>query len=328
MNKKNVAIITGGFSGEYDISLKTAQTIDEYINKNKYNSFIIKINPNKWVYTHNSNEFHINKNDFSLKLGNKKINFDIVFIALHGIPGENGIVQSYFDLLNIPYTSSSHSISSLTFNKWLCNSVLKQLGFNCAKSLLFRNKNINKKEIVNKLKIPCFVKPNNSGSSIGITKINEINELDYAIAKAFDESNEILVEECLEGREFTCGAFSYKGEITVLPVTEIISENDFFDYEAKYLGKSQEITPARLNEKNTKLIQSNTYKIMHLLDIKGVARIDYILKENILYVLEINTIPGMTKESIIPKQLKEYGLSIDKLIDLLLEDALWRKKSV
>ncbi len=315
----------GGFSEESSISLKSGQLIFENLCRKKYDPYKIYISKEKWILKSNeNNEYLINKGDFSVIINNKKLNFDFAFIAIHGTPGEDGILQAYFDLLNIPYTGSNFHNSNITFNKKYCLSFLKDFGINVS-NYIFINKNQNfcKKNILKKIGIPCFIKPSKSGSSLGISKVNKENEFDYALKKAFELDEEIIVESFLKGKEVSVGVYSFnKKKIKVLPITEIISQNDFFDFESKYSGKSKEITPAKLPfniERNIIKIAKKVYKILNL---SGMSRAEYIIVKNKPFFIEINTIPGLSKESIFPKQLKSAGLSLSNFFKNIIESSI------
>lgn len=321
---KNVAIIMGGYSSEYQISLTSGGVVYQYLDKTKYNTFKIHIFKEKWVYVNESNEeFPINKNDFSIEVKGEKINFDVVFNAIHGTPGEDGLMQAYFELLGIPQTSCDYYQSALTFNKRDLLSVLKPYGIKTATSFYLNlGDKIDADKIIETVGLPCFVKPNKSGSSFGISKVKSNHELLPAIENAYKEDNEIIIESFLDGVEVSVGVINYRGKITVLPITEIVSENDFFDYEAKYLGKSQEITPARISEELKLKVETVSKRAYEVLKMKGFSRSEFIIVNNEPYMLEMNTIPGMTTESILPQQAKAAGISLTELFDNAIELAL------
>jgi D-alanine-D-alanine ligase len=321
---KNVAIIMGGYSSEYKISLTSGGVVYQYLDKTKYNPFKIHIFKEKWVYVNESDEeFPINKNDFSIEFNDKKITFDVVFNAIHGTPGEDGLMQAYFELLEIPQTSCDYYQSALTFNKRDLLSVLKPYGIKTATSFYLNlGDEINSEKIIETVGLPCFVKPNKSGSSFGISKVKTKNELLPAIENAYKEDNEIIIESFLDGVEVSVGVINYKGKVTVLPITEIVSENDFFDYEAKYLGKSQEITPARISEELKLKVETVAKRAYEVLKMKGFSRSEFIIVNNEPYMLEMNTIPGMTTESILPQQAAAAGISLTELFDNAIELAL------
>jgi D-alanine-D-alanine ligase len=318
---KNIAIIMGGYSSEYKISLISGNVVYQFLDKTKYNAFRIHIFKEKWVYVDaNETEFPIDKNDFSVTVAGSKITFDCVFNAIHGTPGENGLLQAYFELLQIPQTSCDYYQAALTFNKRDLLSVLKPYGIKSATSYyLNKGEHIDTATIVAKVGLPCFVKPNKSGSSFGISKVKTANELPIAIEVAYKEDNEIIIESFLDGTEVSVGVINYKGTITVLPITEIVSENDFFDYEAKYQGKSQEITPARISDEMTQKVGAIAKRAYEILKMKGFSRSEFIIVENEPYMLEMNTIPGLTTESLIPQQAKVAGISLEDLFTNAIE---------
>lgn len=321
--KKNIAIIMGGYSSEHDISVKSGEVVFDSLNKEKYNVYKVLILPKKWVLLHNDEEFTIDKDDFTVNIEGEIIHFDCVFNAIHGHPGENGVILAYLDLLNIPHTSAPFYQMALTFNKRDTLSVLKQYGIKTAQSVYFnKGDEIETSEIVQKVGLPCFVKPNNAGSSFGISKVYEESKLMSAIDVAFEEDSEILIESFLDGVEVSVGVIEYQNKIIVLPMTEIVSENDFFDYEAKYLGKSQEITPARISEELRIKIASVAEKVYEILRLKGFSRAEYIVVNDEPYFIEINTVPGMTKESILPQQANAANISLPQLFDNTIEMAL------
>jgi len=321
---KNVAIIMGGYSSEYKISLTSGNVVFNQLDKSKYNLFRIHILPEKWVYVdENEEEFSINRDDFSVSINGKKISFDVVFNAIHGTPGEDGLLQAYFQLLGIPQTSCDYYQAALTFNKRDLLSVLKPYGIKTATSFYLNlGDNINSEEIISKVGLPCFVKPNKSGSSFGISKVKSLEELLPAIENAYKEDNEIIIESFLDGTEVSVGVINFKGEIKVLPITEIVSENDFFDYEAKYLGKSKEITPARISEELKVKIENVAKRAYEVLKMKGFSRSEFIIVNNEPHMLEMNTIPGLTTESILPQQAREAGISLPELFENAIELAL------
>ena len=321
---KNVAIIMGGYSSEFNISISSGNLVYQNLDKQKYNAFPIHILKEKWVYVDdNDNEFPIDRNDFSITVNNSKITFDAVFNAIHGTPGEDGLMQAYFELLEIPQSSCGYYQAALTFNKRDLLSVLKPYGIKSATSYyLNKGEYIDSKAIVKKVGLPCFVKPNKSGSSFGISKVKTEAELPIAIEMAYKEDNEIIIESFLDGTEVSVGVINYKGEIKVLPITEIISENDFFDYEAKYLGKSQEITPARISDEMTQKVSAIAKRAYEILQMSGFSRSEFIIVDCEPFMLEMNTIPGLTTESLIPQQALAAGISLEDLFTNAIELAL------
>ena len=318
---KNIAIIMGGYSSEYKISLISGNVVYQYLDKTKYNGFRIHIFKEKWVYVDdNDTEFPIDKNDFSTTVNGNKIIFDCVFNAIHGTPGEDGLMQAYFELLAIPHTSCDYYQAALTFNKRDLLSVLKPYGIKSAISYyLNKGETIDTAAIVKKVGLPCFVKPNKAGSSFGISKVKTEVELPIAIEVAYKEDNEIIIESFLDGTEVSVGVINYQGKTTVLPITEIVSENDFFDYEAKYLGKSQEITPARISDDMTQKVGDIAKRAYEILRMKGFSRSEFIIVNNEPYMLEMNTIPGLTTESLIPQQAEAAGISLTELFTNAIE---------
>ncbi|MFT3796758.1 D-alanine--D-alanine ligase [Flavobacterium sp.] len=321
---KNIAIIMGGYSSEYQISLKSGNVVYQFLDKSKYNGYRIHIFKEKWVYVDdNDNEFPIDRNDFSVNVNGNKITFDAVFNAIHGTPGEDGLMQAYFELLHIPQSSCDYYQAALTFNKRDLLSVLKPYGIKTATSYYLNlGDKIDTNDIINKVGLPCFVKPNKSGSSFGISKVKTAEELPTAIETAYKEDSEIIIESFLDGTEVSVGVINYQGKITVLPMTEIVSENDFFDYEAKYLGKSQEITPARISDELTAKVAATAKKAYEVLKMKGFSRSEFIIVNDEPHMLEMNTIPGLTTESLIPQQAKAAGISLTDLFTNAIELSL------
>ncbi len=324
--KKKIALVTGGFSGEAVISYKSAITVGNNIDTEKFDFYKIDITPTEWAYINENNErSEVNRQDFSITDKGIKICFDAILLCIHGTPGEDGKLQGYFDMLNIPYTSCDAATSAITFNKRYTVAVASFSGIDVAKSVhLFKHTPISIETIKEQLNLPVFVKPNNGGSSIGMSKVNEWNELETAIVKAFKEDNQVLIEEYIKGREFTIGVFKSKGEITSLPITEIITKKDFFDYEAKYQGLSEEVTPALLDENSANAIRHAAIKAYQVLNCRGVVRIDFILNETNgrPYMLEINTVPGQSAASIIPQQVKSMGWQLKDFYTSIIEEAL------
>lgn len=314
----------GGYSSEYKISLKSGKVVHDYLNKEKFNCFPIHIFKDKWVYIDDSGiESPINRHDFSIEIKGKKVCFDCVFNAIHGSPGENGLLQAYFELLNIPQTSCNFYQAALTFNKRDLLSVLKPYGIKSAPSFyLNKGDKINEKEIIKKVKLPCFVKANKSGSSFGISKVYKKEDLKKAIEVAYKEDDEIIIEGFLNGTEVSVGVIKLKGKTKVLPITEIVSENDFFDYEAKYEGKSHEITPARISSTQEKNVSHMAKKIYEVLKMKGFSRSEFIFMGDEPYLLEVNTTPGLTTESILPQQAIIAGIDLSSLFENAVNEVL------
>ncbi len=321
--KKNIAVVMGGYSSEYLISLKSGAVVCENLDSNKYTIYPVHIFKDRWVLVQNETEYSINKHDFSVLIDGNKINFDCVFNAIHGSPGEDGQLISYLELLEIPHTSAPSYQMALTFNKRDCLSALRPYGIKMATSFhLNLGDVINENEIIDKVGLPCFVKANKAGSSFGITKVYKKEHLKGAIKISLKEDDEIIVESFLDGTEVSVGVITYKNQVTVLPITEIVSENDFFDYEAKYLGESQEITPARISEKEKKRVDEVAKRVYEVLKMCGFSRSEYILIDGEPHLIEINTVPGLTNESILPQQAAEAGISLKNLFGNAIEEAI------
>ena len=321
--KKNIAIVMGGFSGEYDISVQSGKVVNKYLDRKKYNLYPIIMREEEWLYHSDSGDrFEIDKNNFTVIMSIGKVHFDGVFIAIHGTPGEDGKLQGYFDMLGISYTSCDHATSSLTFNKYFCKNFVTGLGVPNAKSVFLTNRSeLSPVKILEELSLPVFVKPNNGGSSVGMSKVNKAGELEAALQKAFKEDEQILVEEFVKGREITCGIFRKENKLIILPVTEIISKKEFFDFESKYDSNLvEEVVPAQIPDEITKQCKDTSSFLYEKLNCKGVVRVDYIFNESGLNFLEVNTVPGMTEESIIPKMVEAYGMSLDELFSIITEE--------
>jgi D-alanine-D-alanine ligase len=321
--KKNIAVIMGGYSSEKDISLMSGSVVVKHLDKNHYNVFPIYIFPKEWYAQINENKYQIDKQDFSITVDNKKVNFDCVFNVIHGDPGENGKILAYFDLLSLKYTSAPFYQMALTFNKRDTLSVLKEYDIPTAKSIyLNKGDAIDVGFIVEKLGLPCFVKANCAGSSYGVSKVYKKENLLKAMEYSFSESPEILIESFLDGTEVSVGVHDFKGEVEVLPMTEIVSENDFFDYEAKYLGKSQEITPARISSLQKQKLAEMAKKIYRVLGMKGMTRSDFIFVNDVPHFIEMNTVPGLSEASIIPQQAINAGYTLQEFFGLAIESCL------
>ena len=326
--KKNIALVTGGFSGEAVISYKSATTIDNNLDRDRFNVYKIDVNSKGWFYElPDGRKTEIDKNDFTLPIDNQRVVFDAIFIGMHGTPGEDGKLQGYFDTLHIPYTSCDAATSAITFNKRYTVAVAKMAGIAVANSIhLFKHTPVPASQILDQLKLPLFVKPNNGGSSIGMSKVEIGDDLEIAIAKAFNEDEQVLVEEMVAGREFTVGVFKSKDSIIVLPLTEVKAHNDkgFFDFEAKYQGKSTETTPAEVEEMVAEKVRQAARRIYEVFNCRGVVRIDFIYNEESgqPFMLEINTIPGQSEASIVPQQVKAMGWSLKEFYSKLVEEIL------
>ncbi len=322
--KKNIAIIMGGYSSEYQISLISGSVVYKHLDKEKFNAYCIHIFKDKWVYVNEKEEeFPVDRHDFSVALGKEKLVFDCVFNAIHGTPGEDGLMQAYFKLLGIPQTSCDHYQAALTFNKRDLLSVLRPYGIKSALSYYLNlGDTINEDEIINKVGLPCFVKANKAGSSFGISKIYKKEELPTAIENAYKEDDEIIIEAFLDGTEVSVGVIKHRGETKVLPITEIVSDNDFFDYQAKYEGKSQEITPARISTTQEKNVREAAQRAYDILKMRGYSRSEFIFVGDEPYMLEMNTTPGLTEASILPQQAQKTGISLAELFESAIDGAL------
>jgi D-alanine-D-alanine ligase len=319
--KKNIAVITGGDASEVGISLKSAGVVCKHLNKEKYNVFKVVIEGNDWLVDRdNPVKLKIDKNDFSFTIEGHKITFDAVFVAIHGTPAEDGKLQGYFDMLKIPYNCCGVLQAALTFDKLVTKEYLAPFGVRTAKASLLKREDSTHK--APEIPLPVFVKPNKNGSSYGVSKVMQQHELQPAIENAFKYDDEILVEEYLQGTEVTCGVITIDGAVTALPITEIRSKSAFFDYKAKYEGHSQEITPAEIDPTVAHNIQKTSEFIYKKLGFKGICRIDYIIKGSDHYMLEVNSIPGLSEESIVPQQAKAMGISLEKLFEISIEESL------
>lgn len=323
--KKNVAVVCGGDSGEFEISLKSGKVVKTNLDPEKYNAYFVVIKGAEWrVLLDDGLSVPVDKNDFSVSIQGEKLTFDVVFNAIHGTPGEDGKLPGYLDMLGIPHTGSSHVVAAVTFNKHFCKQVVASRGVSLANAQLIRKGQLVSPEtVIASLGLPVFVKPNSNGSSVGVSKVNEINELMSALEKAFTEDTEALVESYIKGREIGCGVFDFLGRKIVFPLTEIISKKEFFDYEAKYSpGMSDEITPAPVDENTEIEIKATAADLYSHLGCKGIVRFDFILTDNDIYFLEVNTIPGLSAASIVPQQAKTMGISLPELFGMAVENAL------
>jgi D-alanine-D-alanine ligase len=326
MSKPQIAFVTGGYSSEAIISYKSAVTIENNLDKDRYDVYRIDITPEAWFHpSSDDKKYQVDRSDFTLDLPSGKIKFDAVFIGIHGTPGEDGKLQGYFDMVGLPYTSCDAATSAITFNKRYTVAVAAFSGINVARSLhLFRQSPAEPAAILSKLQLPVFVKPNNGGSSIGMSKVNNASELPAALEKAFKEDDQVLVEEFIRGREFTIGVFKKSGKVVTLPFTEVITHNEFFDYQAKYEGKSSEVTPAECSEEMAKQIRETAIKVYEVFNCRGIVRMDFIYQEtaNAPYLLEINTVPGQSEHSIVPQQVRANGWKLMEFYSWLLDEAL------
>lgn len=323
--KRNIAIIAGGYSSEHDVSLRSAKGIMSFIDKDRYNASLLDIEKHEWNVVCGQDRYPVDKNDLSFTDGNgEKTRFDFAYITIHGDPGENGKLEGYLDMLGIPYSCCGVFAGSLTFNKFACNNYLKSFGIRTAESIcLRRGQHISDKDVITNIELPCFVKPNLGGSSFGVTKVKTPAEIQPAIEKAFHESDEVMIETFMKGTEVTCGCYKTKSKSVVLPITEVVTENEFFDYNAKYNGQVQEITPARISQDLTDRIQKITSLIYDIIGCSGIIRVDYIISDDgKINLLEVNTTPGMTETSFIPQQVKAAGLAMSEVITDIIEDKI------
>ena len=325
--KRNIAIVCGGDSSEHDVSLRSAQGLYSFFDKEKYNIYIVDIKGQDWhVDLQNGETARIDKNDFSFLLNGKAVLFDYAYITIHGQPGENGRMQSYFELLGIPYSTSGVLVEAMTFDKYVLNNYLRGFGVNVADSILLRrNDTYDEAAIEKRIGMPCFVKPAADGSSFGVSKVKNADQLAPALRVAFMESDEVMVERYLEGTEISQGVYKTKEKSVVLPATEVVTKNEFFDYDAKYNGQVQEITPARLSPETAEAVARETGRIYDILHANGIIRIDYIITKDQegndkVYMLEINTTPGMTVTSFIPQQVRAAGLDIKDVLTEIVEN--------
>ena len=323
MKKRTIAIIAGGDSSELPVSLRSAQGIYSFIDKERYNLYIVEMQGKRWeVVLPTGEKTPIDRNDFSFTENGKKKNFDFAYITIHGTPGENGILQGYFDLIGMPYSSCNVLVSAMTFNKFTCNQYLKGFGVRVSESMILRKGfEILDEEVINKVGLPCFIKPNAGGSSFGVTKVKTKEDIQPAIEKAFNESDEVMIEAFMQGTEITCGCYKTKDKEVVFPITEVVTSNEFFDYDAKYNGQVDEITPARIPEETAERVRLLTSAIYDILGCEGIIRIDYIITEGEkVNLLEINTTPRMTATSFIPQQVRAAGLDIKDVMTDIIEN--------
>lgn len=322
--KYKIAIIAGGDSGEYEISVKSAGVVKKHLDSARFECFLIVIRGKDWFFRDDEGEsFRVNREDFTVRLPGRLVSFDAVFVAIHGTPGEDGRIQGYFDLLGIPYTSCDQATSALTFDKFFCNHFVKSFGVNISKSIVLnKSEKISEEDVLKRISLPLFVKPDCGGSSVGTSKVKTREELIPAIKLALREDRRVLLEEHIPGRELSCGVIKYLGQVRSLPITEIITRKEFFDYEAKYEGMSDEITPAGLAEDIAGRISETSLRLYKLLNCKGMVRFDYILKDRELFFLEVNTVPGLSEQSIVPQQALKAGISLQQLFAEAVMNAL------
>jgi D-alanine-D-alanine ligase len=322
--KRNIAIIAGGDSGEYEISIKSSEVVMKHLDTSRFDVYKVIFRGKEWFYEDDQgNRFPVDREDFTIQLPSGKLSFDGVFIAIHGTPGEDGKVQGYFDMLGLPYTSCDQVTSALTFDKFFCNHFVSSFGINISKSMaLKKGEKFSEDDILAKIRIPLFVKPNRGGSSVGTSKVKTREELMPAVEKAFREDSQVILEEHIPGRELSCGTITLRGKVITLPITEIISKKEFFDYEAKYQGMSEEVTPADIPVNIAREVSDTSLKLYKLLNCHGMVRFDYILNGDKLFFLEVNTVPGMSELSIVPQQALKAGISLQELFTETMLNAL------
>lgn len=327
--KRNIAIVCGGDSSEHDVSMRSAQGLYSFFDKERYNIYVVDVKGQDWhVDLQNGDTAKIDKNDFSFKMDGKTVTFDYAYITIHGTPGENGLMQGYFELLHIPYSTSGVLVEAMTFDKYVLNNYLRGFGVNVAESVLLRRGEEEKysdEEIEKRIGMPCFVKPAADGSSFGVSKVKNADQLAPALRVAFMESDEVMVESFMKGTEISIGCYKTRDKTVVFPATEVVTSNEFFDYDAKYNGQVQEITPARLSPETTKRVEEETSRIYDILHCNGIIRIDYIISKDAdgndkINMLEINTTPGMTATSFIPQQVRAAGLDIKDVLTDIVEN--------
>lgn len=321
--KRTIAIVAGGDTSEYEVSLRSAQGIYSFIDKEKYTLYIVGMHGLNWhVRLDDGRTLPVDRNDFSFQLDGQKVKFDFAYITIHGTPGEDGRLQGYFDMLRIPYSCCGVLAAALTYDKFACNQYLHAYGVRIAESLLLRQgQTITDDEVVEKIGLPCFIKPSLGGSSFGVTKVKTREQIQPAIAKAFDEAQEVVVEAFMDGTELTCGCYKTRDKSVVFPISEVVSHNEYFDYKAKYNGESDEITPARISDELTDRVKKLTSAIYDILGAQGIIRVDYIVTEgDKINLLEVNTTPGMTATSFIPQQVRAAGLDIKDVMTDIIEN--------
>lgn len=322
--KRIIAIVAGGDSSEHDVSMRSAEGIYSFIDKDKYTLYIVELTKKKWeALLPDGSRAPIDKNDFSFSHDGQKVKPDFAYITIHGTPGENGILQGYFELLGIPYSTCDVLVSAMTFSKFTLNQYLKGFGVRVAESLLVNKRHgISDQDVIEKIGLPCFIKPNASGSSFGVTKVKTADQIQPALKEAFAESDDVMIEAFMDGIELANGCYKTKDKSVVFPITEVVSKNEFFDYNAKYKGEVTEITPARLSPELTDRVQKLTSAIYDILGCRGIVRVDYIITEgDKINMLEINTTPGMTATSFIPQQVRAAGIDIKDVMTDIIEDS-------
>ena len=325
--KRKIAIVAGGDSSEWQVSMRSAAGLDSFIPSEKYEKYIVVIIGQDWYVEHPSGEkLPIDKNDFSFTYQGEKTKFDFAYITIHGTPGENGILQGYFRLLNIPFSCCDVLQAALTFDKYACNNYLRSFGIRVANSIVLRaGESVTDEQVVQGIGLPCFIKPSVGGSSFGVTKVKTQDQIQEAIAKAFSEGEEVMIEAYMQGTEVTSGMYKTKTTTRIFPITEVVTDNEFFDYDAKYNGQVDEITPARVSDEITRQVQQTTEKIYRILNAKGIIRVDYIIDaQDRINLLEVNTTPGMTATSFIPQQVRAAGLDIADVMTEIIENEFLR----
>ncbi len=321
--KRTIAIVCGGDTSEFVVSLRSAQGIYSFIDKEKYNLYIVEMEGLRWeVRLPDESKVPVDRNDFSFMLGTEKVKFDFAYITIHGTPGEDGRLQGYFDMLHIPYSCCGVLAAALTYDKFACNQYLKAFGVRIAESLLLRQgQSVSDEDVLEKIGLPCFIKPSLGGSSFGVTKVKTKEQIQPAIAKAFEEAQEVLIEAFMDGTEITCGCYKTKDKSVVFPITEVVTHNEYFDYDAKYNGQVDEITPARIADSVRDRVQALTSAIYDILGAYGIIRVDYIITAgDKINLLEVNTTPGMTATSFIPQQVRAAGLDIKDVMTDIIEN--------
>ncbi len=321
--KRTIAIVAGGDTSEFHVSLRSAQGIYSFIDKEKYTLYIVEMQGTRWeVQLPDGAKAPVDRNDFSFMLGTEKIRFDFAYITIHGTPGEDGRLQGYFDMMHIPYSCCGVLAAAITYDKFTCNQYLKAFGVRIAESLLLRQgQSVSDEDVMEKIALPCFIKPSLGGSSFGVTKVKTKEQIQPAIVKAFEEAQEVLVEAFMEGTELTCGCYKTKDKTVIFPPTEVVTHNEFFDYDAKYNGQVDEITPARISDELTNRVQMLTSAIYDILGCSGIIRVDYIVTAGEkINLLEVNTTPGMTTTSFIPQQVRAAGLDIKDVMTDIIEN--------
>ena len=323
---KNIAIIAGGNSSEYEVSMKSGKNIYDEVDETRYNKYLVVLKERDWHVEIGEEKFPVDKNDFSFTRNGEKILFDFAYITIHGVPGENGLLQGYLDMMGVPYGCCNVLASALTFDKHTCNTYLKSYGVNVADSvMLIRGMAYDVNEIINEVGLPCFVKPNAEGSSFGVTKVKEAAQLEDALKKAFALCREVLIETFIDGTELTCGVVKAGDMDIAMPIAEVIPKNEFFDFEAKYdPTKSDEIIPARISPELTNRIKTLSSMIYDILRCEGIIRVDYIVRDDEIFMLEVNTTPGMTSNSFVPKMVRAMGGTLREVLTKIIDNKLNR----